>query len=311
MERTKSKLQFPALGISPTWGEVGGSRKHSAHDGIWEDVVFWSFLRRFDGTEVSFEAAVKELGLQVVATISRRRLWSDSDRPVAMDVIRGESWPSVNDQRVVGDLGYFANHELAVASHTVRYGQYIGPPEYFSCSEEVRLRHLPLANLRDGWYPAKVEDHFVVWGTGLRLCPKNLEWNLGLDPARGTANDGRGTRLYDSSPNRLERVRQFFHEAVGLAVSNPWVEYVRWANSYDPRGGRWRNHHQYPQPWEPHFPGWALSRFGGGVECCWKRPLAGAAHYYGLLQGKQPITVAERDDPPSAMVAAFKAAGLE
>jgi hypothetical protein len=276
---------------------------------LWEDVVRWSFLRRVDGTEVLFETAIEEL-VRVVATISHRRLWADGDRPVAMDVIRGEPWSSVNDQRVVGDLGYFASHGLAVVSHTVRYGQYIGPPEYFSCSEEVRLRRLPLTNLhKDGWYPTKVEDHFVVWGTGLRLYPKNLEWNLGLAPARGTAEDGRGTRLYDSSPNRLERVRQFFLEAVSLQVSDPWAEYVRWANSYDPRGGQWRNGYQYPQPWEPHFPSWALSRFGE-VECCWKRPRRGAAHYYGLLQGRQSVTIAKAERSPSAMAAALKAVGL-
>ncbi len=269
--------------IPESWEPVGGQR--SSYSNGYGGTTSWSFIRTSDGSPVAFDEAVKELGLTEMRH-PYGKIWLNGDKPVA--ITEKPTWSSGRDssfynEAIFGSRRFFAANGLAVLEYDDK-NTYYGAGDFYSCSQEVICRGLEITNLREeGWYPVEVRDHFVVWGTGLHLYPKHLEWQIGLDPAHGTADDKRGTRIFDSSRNRLNRVREFFREAVGLAVGDPEAEYIRWANGTDPRGGRWRNSHHYPPCWTPHFSGWHISRFGK-VECRWKQPKCGTARFYGVVR---------------------------
>jgi len=270
--------------IPESWEPVGGNMSNYSNG--YGEFTSWSFIRTSDGAEVFFEDAVKELNL-VEMRHPYGKLWLDGDKPVSVTEMpiwssgRGNNY--FNNNVIRGSREFFAAKGLAVLEYKDKNNFYRAGRYYF-CSQEVVCRGLEITNLReDGWYPIEVRGHFVIWGTGLHLYPKHLEWQTGLDPVYGTAEDKRGTRIFDSSRNRLDKVREFFREAVGVAVSDPKAEYIRWANDSDPRGGKWRNSHHYPASWTPQFSGWHISRFGE-IECRWKQPKSGIARFYGLVR---------------------------
>lgn len=270
--------------IPKSWEPVGG--KKSSHSNGYGEATSWSFVRTSDGSQVAFEDAVKELGLVEMAH-PYGKIWLDGDKPVA--ITEAPAWSSGRDNHnfsnevIRGSREFFAAKGLAILEFNDK-DTYYGAGDYYSCSQKVVRRGIDIVNLReDSWYPIEVKEHFVLWGTGLYLYPKHLEWQTGLDPAHGTVEDKRGTRIFDSSRNRLDRVREFFREAVGVAVGDPKAEYIRWANDSDPRGGKWRHSHHYPASWTPQFSGWHISRFGE-VECRWKQRKSGTARFYGLAR---------------------------
>lgn len=276
--------RLPIGDIPDSWEPVGGSE--SSYSNGYSEATSWSFIRTSDGSQITFEEAVKELGL-IEMRHPFGKLWLAGDKPVAITEM--PTWSSGRENRgfknsvISGSRKFFTAKGLAVLEHNHK-NTYYGAGDYYSCSQEVVLRGIDIANLReDGWYPIKVKEYFVLWGTGLYLYPKHLTWQIGLDPAHGTTEDKRGTRIFDSSRNRLDRVREFFREAVGVAVGDPEAEYIRWANNSDPRGGKWRHKYHYPASWIPHFSGWPISRFGE-VECRWKQPKSGTARFYGLAR---------------------------
>ncbi len=267
--------------IPQSWEYVGGQLAWRQNG--YGEKTSWKIIRTSDGAKMSFEEAAEELGL-ITMFHPYGQIWlEENGHPVASSTT---PYFSVAKDRVVelealrGDRGFFHKKGLAILQTEDR-DTYYHAGTFYQCSRKVKIRGFSLDNLRpDGWYPVAVKEHFVVWGTGVHLFPKHLEWNLGTE---GPREDELGTLLFDSSCKRMEKVREFFRTAVGVRVSRPMDEYIRWANHEDPRGGEWRTSHQYPQTWEPHFSGKLLEEFQG-VECRWQQPESGPAHYYGVVR---------------------------
>ena len=273
--------------IPTAWEAVGGKKESTANG--YGEITTWLFVKTRDGSQLPFGEVAKGLGLKEIVH-PFGKLWLSGDSPVAITDqpvwSNGRSDRSDTNEIIRGDRNFFAAKGFAVLEFNDK-NTYYGAGDYYTCTVEVVRRDLPSTNLREeGWYPVEVKDEMVVWGTGLVVYPKHLEWQIGLDKASGSTEDPHGTRIFDSSSDRLERVREFFKEALGVPIIDPRAEYLRWANASDPRGGKWRNHHHYPEAWTPHFGGWDLSRFSG-VECRWKLPKIGAARFYGLVRKAQ------------------------
>lgn len=261
------------------WGIVGGVNTEYMNSYVGKTT--WVFLRVKNGGKVDFEEACKELGLQTTPH-PYGNIWTKDLVPVAVNGMPkwsggGES-SGYDFGEIFGDLKFFAKHGFVVL-------QNIDGGDDISCSQEICLHNLKINNLHEeGWFPVEISKYFVLWGTGLCLYPKHLAWQFGLDPAAGKSReDGRGTRIFDSSPKRLEKVQEFFLEAVGVRTIHPKEEYIRWANHHDPKCGSWQNSYQYPDSWSPHFKGWGLKKINP-TECRWKQPAQNKAFYYGLVK---------------------------
>lgn len=281
--------RLPVGEIPSHWKRVSGYSSMDFH-GYYS--CKGSFFRRAsDGEQVSWIDTVQELGLAEIPHPFGKLWVSPEGVGVAvnsMPIYFSDLHNDTTQTSIFGDVEFFHNHGFVVVDYEQKDDRIIS----WSSSQEIILRKKDKSSLeRDGYYPVQVTPNMVVWGTGLHLYPKHLEWQVGLNPACGTPEEeylgavGRGTRVFDSSPERLQRLEEFFFESIGkIGVRDPKAEYIRFANYQDPRKGRWGNSHHYPkESWKPHFEGWGIDRFGT-VECRWKQPKRGAARYYGIVR---------------------------
>lgn len=280
--------RLPVGEIPEGWDRISGYSSWEFH-GYYNSNG--SFPRRMsDGSRISWEEVIKELGLQEMAH-PFGKLWVSPEGEAvainAMSIFRFDRCSDSTDNSIIGDVAYFYRRGFAIVKYDNEDGRYV-----YSCSHQIILKDQYISNLRfSGYYPVQVTKDMVIWATGLLLYPKNLEWNLGSHPSRGTAGsimvpdaeEGKGTRIFDSSPQRLGRLKEFF-KSIGISYAkDPLEEYKKLADRQDPRKGHWRNSHQYPDPWKPEFPGWNIEQFGT-IECRWKQPLKGAARFYGIIR---------------------------
>jgi hypothetical protein len=273
------------------WLPVGGSRYSYRND--YGSKTEFSLLRIKGGATVSWEMAVKEMSLSEIIH-PYGKIWMSGSVPVAINSM--PIWSSGRDNSfdqstIMGNREFFHSQGFSILEFEDR-DTYYGAGKFFSCTHEIILRGQDKGRLASvGYYPVEVTKNMVVWGTGLHLYPKHLKWQVGMHPTCGTPEEdymgavGKGTRVFDSSPERLQRLEEFFFESIGRAgVRDPKAEYIRFANYQDPRGGKWGNSHHYPkESWKPHFEGWGLDRFVT-VECRWKQPKEGAARFYGIIR---------------------------
>lgn len=283
--------RLPIGEIPKDWNRINGYSSWEFH-GYYNSKG--SFFRRMsNGNKISLEEVIKELGLQEMVH-PFGKLWVSPDGEAvainAMPIYGFDRCSDSTENSVIGDASYFHKHGFAIVEYENEDGRYT-----YSCSYQIIQKDRDLSNLRSsGYYPVQVTKDMVVWATGLLLYPKNLEWNLGLHPSNGTSGsimvpdseEGKGTRIFDSSPQRLKRLREFF-KSIGLNYAkDPLEEYKKLADHKDPRKGKWHNSHQYPDPWKPEFPGWNIEQFGDTIECRWKQPIKGAARFYGIIRRK-------------------------
>lgn len=259
------------------WRQVGGEIMDYMNNTT--DITKWYFVRLSNGEKESFDSVCKELDLTDMPH-PYGRIWLKDSIPVAINSMpkwsMGAEYCGHRHEEILGDISFFSKHDFAVIQISGRD---------ICCSQEICLKNQPLENLQqEGWLPVEVADHFVVWATGLCLYPKHLKWQFGLDPTAGKKNDQdpRGTRIFDYRKNRLEKVRRFFLESLGLNTVNPKKTYIRLANQTDPRRGRWYNSYQYPESWEPDFMGWNISQIQPN-ECRWKQPTRNNPFFYGIV----------------------------
>lgn len=268
------------------WLPVGGSRYSYRND--YGSKTEFSLLRIKGGATVSWETAVKEMSLSEIIH-PYGKIWMSGSVPVAINEM--PTWSSGRDSSfdqstIMGNREFLHSQGFAILEFEDR-DTYYGAGKFYSCTHEI-VRKQDNNNLAfDGYYPVQVTSNMVIWGTGLHLYPKHLMWQVGLNPPHGAPEEdiGKGTRIFDSSPERLQRLEEFFFKSVGkIGVRDPKAEYIRFANYQDPRKGRWGNSHHYPkESWKPHFEGWGIDRFGT-VECRWKQPKKGAARFYGIVR---------------------------
>lgn len=279
-------LNIPAGSIPKGWVPVSGIAIDTCL-GLGGYKTTYILLDSVVGKKIEWEVAKEELGLS-----NSQDYWVDENGiEVAINFSSSYKFPrkavsfspslkrGINKAEVIfGDPGFFEAKGFAVLEHR-HSDNYSGETEFYSCSKEIIVGDLPLFNLRfEGWYPVKVDSQVVVWATGLNLFKKGDEWIIGKCPWNGkdyslSENDpeeGKGARVYDSSPKRLSRLKRFFLENLGMEYDDLRGIYVRLAEESGLK------------KWIPDFEGWGISDFPG-LECRWKQPKEGKEGFYGVI----------------------------
>lgn len=148
-------------------------------------------------------------------------------------------------------------------------------------SREVVFRNQPIEILaKEGWFPFEVTKHYVVW-------VQSLYANIGLKKLCWTVNHNWDHFIYDSSSERINRIRTFFIQKTGLPIDDPEVYFNMYERAVRNSYKIIKAENADPLVWSPKFQGWAIDEFDSAqIECRFKVPLEGTPGYYGVVKSK-------------------------